>query len=128
MKPVRGVIRFCHINLYKIQENFSFMTSLDKKLESNAEKHQTLNIEYDFKTSKSKITGDVKKENRSDIIATFLSLQTGKGKDESKANEKDVYKISIRWYPEGDKFEATYDTGNKGLRDGILYHVLGQMK
>lgn len=104
------------------------MTSIDKKLESSAEKHLTLNIEYNIITAKANITGDVKKENQSDIIATFLSLQAGKGKDESKTNEKDVYKISIIWYPKGDKFEATYDTGNKGLRDSILYFVLSQMK
>ena len=86
--------------------------------------HLTLNIIYNIKKNKFTFKGDVKKEAYSDLICEFLRSQIGAGEDDGKANVRDVYKITLKWFPENDRFEVSYDTGNKGLRDGILHYAL----
>lgn len=88
----------------------------------------TMNITYNMDNGEFNIDGDVKKDKQYDLIADFLRLQMGQGKDTSKPNEQDVYHISISWHPYKDRFESRSDTGNKGLRDGILMDVLKQIK
>lgn len=51
----------------------------------------------------------------------------GAGKDESKPKEIDVYKISIKWYPDFDRFEIASNTRNKGVREGILTKALERL-
>jgi len=58
------------------------------------------------------------------LIENFLREQTGKGEGKSKINEEDVYYVTLTWNPENDAIKCTYNTGNKGLRDGILYATL----
>ena len=84
----------------------------------------SLNIEYNLNKNEFDITGDIKEEQRSNIIETVLRGQIGKDEDKNKPNEKDLYHINIKWYPQNDNFEINDDTGNKGLRDGILMQVL----
>ena len=47
--------------------------------------------------------------------------------DDRPPNEYDVYPICFRWYPDNDDIVVSSDTGNKGLRDGILYRVLEKL-
>jgi len=84
-------------------------------------------IEFNM-NGKYKITGDVKKEKRIDIISEFVRGQAGKRKDKRKANKKDIYHIKIEWNPDMDVFTCTDDTGNFGLRDGILLTILSKEK
>lgn len=87
----------------------------------------SLSIAYYIKDGKFDISGDVKKEKQADLIIEFLRGQIGKGIDISKANERDVYHIELRWYPENDRIECMYDTGNKGLREGILKDIVSRL-
>ena len=48
----------------------------------------------------------------------------GAGEDKSKANKLDIYHIALDWYPYLDRIESTSDTGNRGLREGILGRFL----
>jgi hypothetical protein len=84
----------------------------------------TLNIIYNIKKNEFTFKGDVKKEAQSTLISEFLRSQIGAGEDNEKANVKDIYHITLKWFPENDKFEVIYDAGNKGLRDGILHYAL----
>jgi hypothetical protein len=54
------------------------------------------------------------------ILDTIIRNQEGKGPDKSKRNERDVYHIKIKWYPENDRVETDSDTGNDSLTAGIL--------
>ena len=71
--------------------------------------------------------GNVKPSGKISIIETFLQDQIGKGKDESKRNEKNVYHIKLKWYSEDDKIIIESDTGNKGLTTGILMAYLKRL-
>jgi len=82
-----------------------------------------LGITYNVVSGEFKIEGDIKPECYIDIIDSFLSTQVGAGEDTRKAKEQDVYHVAIKWYPSDDRFVACSDTGNKGIRDGILLDV-----
>ncbi|MCK5320962.1 hypothetical protein KAJ38_00105 [Candidatus Pacearchaeota archaeon] len=90
--------------------------------------YSAMNIKYDMGKGKFDISGDINKRGQHDVIEAFLRGQIGAGEDRSKANERDVYNIGLKWYPEKDRFECVSDTGNKGLRDGILLDVLGRLE
>lgn len=90
--------------------------------------HLTLDITYDMNSEEFSIKSDAKKEAYADLISAFLRLQMGAGEDKSKANEQDVYHITIKWQPHNDVFEASSDTGNKGLREGILLDILDKLR
>lgn len=70
------------------------------------------------------IESNIKPELQADILATFIQTQVGKGKDDSPAEEHDVYKIKIGLILADDTFLCEHNTGNLGLRDGILMDVL----
>ncbi len=86
-----------------------------------------MDIEYNIKTDEHKITGSLNDEGKISILETFIMGQTGQGVDKTPSNIRDVYNIRLKWYPENDDIVATYDTGNKGLRDGILMYLLGKI-
>lgn len=88
--------------------------------------HLTLDFTYAVSTGKFVVAGNVKEEARSDLVAEFLRTQMGAGADKSKSNEQDTYHITLRWYPNRDRFVTYSDTGNKSLRDGILAHFLAK--
>lgn len=87
----------------------------------------TMNIEFDINDGKFKITGDINEKGQYEIIETFIRGQIGAGKDNSKPNVREVYHISLQWYPSNDDIVAKSDTGNKGLRDGILMDVFRRL-
>jgi len=86
-----------------------------------------LEITFDMKTGQTTFGGNVKPSARESLIEAFISTQLGAGEDHSKPEERDVYHITLRWNPENDSFRASSDTGNKGLRDGILMYILRQL-
>ncbi|MFA5098733.1 MAG: hypothetical protein WC461_00740 [Candidatus Paceibacterota bacterium] len=60
-----------------------------------------------------------------EILEEFLLSQMGKGEDQSRAEEKDIYEISIGLdMSGGDVFYTKSDTGNKGLTAGIVDWIL----
>ena len=89
--------------------------------------HLTMDVTY-HENGKFEIDGNINKKGQSSIIRAFLRGQTGKGKDPNPINQQDTYHISLRWFPEDDSIIAKYDTGNKGLRDGILIYVLSKLE
>lgn len=85
----------------------------------------TMKITYQIKDGQFSISGNLGDKNfQSELIGRFLMEEIGKGADNTKPNEQDIYNITFKWYPENDLIEVTSDTGNKGLRDGILMDVL----
>ena len=87
----------------------------------------TFNIKYDISKNKFETSGSVKEEGRKELVDTFLRFQIGAGEDKRKANERDVYNIRLEWYPQNDNIRVTDNTGNKGLRDGILIHYINYL-
>jgi len=89
--------------------------------------HLTLTIQYDIKKDDFKVTGNLNEEGRREVLENFLRSQMGAGKDETPPKMQDAYRITLRWYPSNDRITADYDTGNKGLRDGILMDLLKKL-
>jgi len=83
-----------------------------------------LDIIYNVKKDQFTLGGDIKKGLEGDLIEEFLRRQIGAGEDKRKASEQDNYYIRIVLRLENDSITAFSDTGNKGLRDGILYRFL----
>ena len=69
----------------------------------------------------------LKAKRNKEIVEAFLINQIGAGEDRNKANELDVYQITLDWYPHLDRIESTSNTGNRGLREGILMRFLGTL-
>ncbi len=83
-----------------------------------------LEIVYDTRKNEFIASRHINDELKYDLVETFLRGQIGKGEDYSRPNHKDRYNITLRWYPNIDMIEVWSDTGNKGLRDGILLSFL----
>ena len=77
-----------------------------------------------FQATESKYS--VKSVKRSAFHFRCPSSRTRKA-DNSKANRRDVYHITLKWDPQQDDICISDDTGNKGLRDGILMDFLRQL-
>jgi len=85
----------------------------------------TLDLKYDVGKDKFEVESDMTDEGRLEIIEWHIRNEMGMGRDEKKPNERDVYHIQLRWYPDFDEIEFVVDdTGNKGLREGILLAYL----
>ena len=87
-----------------------------------------INIEYDIRNRTFNIDGSVKKSAYEPLISGFLSTQIGKGEDNNKPEIRDLYNIKLELYLDNDRFRIKCDTGNKGLRNGILTSILTQLK
>ncbi len=84
----------------------------------------TLDIQYDIDTDQFKVEGKANEEGRKELVETFLREQISAGEDNRTPIKRQTYHIQLRWHPENDVIEASSDTGNKGLRDGILMQYL----
>lgn len=63
------------------------------------------------------------------LIGDFLYMQHGRGADDSKADEeREIYHIDLYVDLTDDTWRVSCDTGNKGLRDGILMHLFQEIK
>ena len=63
-----------------------------------------------------------------EVIEEFLRAQMGKGKDSSPPNRLQEFKIRLELDLDGDKFSSSTDTGNLGLRDGILMDIVRRLR
>ena len=88
----------------------------------------TLKIEYDVKENEFYIDGNLSPEGQREIVENFLRKQIGAGEDASIANIRDSYTITLEWDPSNDSIGISSDTGNDGLRDGILMCFLKEME
>ncbi len=77
-------------------------------------------LTYDVRNDEFQITGNINPNGQREILETFLRNQLGSGEDHAEPQHRDRYHITLTWHPNTDRIDSTYDTGNKGLRDGIL--------
>lgn len=83
-----------------------------------------IDIEFPIgKPEELKVRSDVREDRRAELIWEFLRSQMGAGADNSPPAERDVYHIRMDIDLSEDRFSVRSDTGNKGLRDGILMDV-----
>lgn len=76
---------------------------------------------YELKT-------DIKKDKVAELLGNWLSLQEGKGEDNSVAVDREVYNIAIDFELEDDSFYMKSDTGNAGLTTGIVMDVVNRLQ
>ncbi len=89
--------------------------------------HLTLDITYDIRNESFNIDSDANEEAYASLIETYLHTQVGAGRDDSPAVERNIYHIRLEWYHSEDDFVIKSDTGNKGLREGILMEILKKL-
>lgn len=83
-----------------------------------------INLTYPINDSKNfKIKTNAKPELVSELIFDFIHGQIGAGKDERPAKDLEVYHIDLSVDLTDDTWRTSHDTGNLGLRDGILMNV-----
>ena len=87
-----------------------------------------LNLKYDLKDDSFEIDTNIKQEKIKDIISDFLRSQIGKGKDDSKSNEHDIYEINLLLDLSCDEFNCNHNCGNSSLREGILIRYLVELR
>ncbi|MBU2589321.1 MAG: hypothetical protein KKA65_04145 [Nanoarchaeota archaeon] len=86
-----------------------------------------MDITYYSKDGSFKILGNVEKKDQLNILSNFLRTQICKGYEIKKANEFDAYHISLKFDSSEDRYEVSDNTGNKGLRDGILMYIMAKL-
>ena len=89
--------------------------------------YAVVDIKYDICKDHLIFGGNIGREGRRELIQTFLEIQKGKGTDKRKPNKNEIYYIKLSWYPEDDKIKVEDNTGNRGLRDGILLRCLEKL-
>lgn len=89
--------------------------------------HLTLDILYQVESNNFEVGGDVNDQGRKGLVENFLLGQVGAGADDREPNVQDTYRIQLQWYPHDDRIVSRSDTGNKGLRDGILMQYLSYL-
>ena len=82
-----------------------------------------MDIAYDISKGTFKITGNLNKVGQETILETFLRDQIGAGVDNRKPNIREIYDIRFEVDLSYDIIRVSDNTGNKGLRDGILMDV-----
>jgi len=87
-----------------------------------------LGIRFNIRSNEYTIDSLLTKEGVVELLEEYLRRQIGTGRDEREPIIKDAYNITLHWYPRDDRISSSYDTNNKGLRDGILLYVLGAEK
>lgn len=87
-----------------------------------------LALTYNVKTDRVGIRAtNIKRERLPDVLEAFLHGQIGKGADRRKPIIRSIYHIRLELDPGDDTFVVRSDTGNLGLRDGILMRALVQL-
>lgn len=88
-----------------------------------------INITYPVgKPHEYKIESNVKDELIPDLLSDFIRGQSGKGKDEKEAIEREVYNLRLTVDLSFDIFNLTHDCGNEGLALGIIMDVFRRME
>lgn len=88
----------------------------------------SLHVTYDVDTDNFSVDGDVKDDKRVELLMAYIRSQIGEGADHSPRTEARVYKISLQWYPDGDRFVVSHNCGNKGLREGLLIEAARRLR
>ena len=70
-----------------------------------------------------KIETNAKPELVGSLIGDFLHTQHSQDADDRDDTEREIYHIDLSVDLADDTWRIEYDTGNKGLRNGILMHV-----
>ena len=91
-------------------------------------KYATMEITYDVEKDKFDVKGDLNPDGQTEVLESFLRLQIGEGKDPNPMVEREQYHIKLQWFPDIDEIRSEYDTGNKGLRDGLLMELFRRTK
>lgn len=82
-----------------------------------------LELEYDLHTDMVRVLStNIKGDKISEVVEAYLHSQIGAGIDQRIAEEREKYHIHLELELGGDVFHVSDDTGNKGLREGILLH------
>lgn len=87
-----------------------------------------LRVVYDVKKDKFTSSGDLNEDGKREVIESFLRSQMGAGADRREYIKRRKYEIELRWFPEDDNIEVISNTGNKGLRDGLLLKFFKDLK
>jgi hypothetical protein len=88
-----------------------------------------VDLTYNILQDTVRVDSNIKDHLIPDTILEFVRTQIGAGKDDSKANELEEYHIRLELDLSCDRFYVTKDdTGNKGLRDGILIHLSDKLE
>jgi len=83
-----------------------------------------MEVKYNVKDNKFETFGNLKKKAMMELVEEFLRLQMGQGEDLVPPRDLATYTIKLEWYPENDGITVVSNTGNRGLRDGILMEFL----
>jgi len=81
-------------------------------------------INYNISENRFKVDTSLNKRGQYEIVENFLRSQIGASIDKSVLVRREEYRIELKWFPQNDDFSSKDDTGNKGLRDGILIDFL----
>ena len=88
-----------------------------------------IDMQYNMNSNSLTITDtNIKRGRIDDVFEWWLRDQQGKGADERKANEKDIYHLKLEGTLQYDHFELESDVGNDGLATGIIITSLSKWK
>ena len=79
-----------------------------------------IRIDYDINHGVFCYETNCKERALSGLIGAFIRSQMGNGKDDSKAEEHELYEIDVEMDMTEGNFKCRHNCGNKGLREGIL--------
>jgi hypothetical protein len=88
-------------------------------------------LELDFSAAEKSATiihTNIKESYIDDFLAEIVHAQVGKGADNRKANEQDIYNIMISCDLTYDLINISSNTGNAGLTTGIIGHSIENWK
>lgn len=91
------------------------------------EEYLTLDIIFYMQENRYETKSDMTLEGQINLLEWFLMDQSGAGGDGREAIDRKVYRITLKWNPDHDQITCDYNTGNKGLREGILTSVLKKL-
>ena len=83
-------------------------------------KHDIVNNVYEIET-------DVKDSMLKEVLGEVVRSKMGAGKDDSPANQVDVYRIEISIDLSDDLISTSSNCGNKGLETGIILDAFQRM-
>lgn len=85
-------------------------------------------IYYNLKEDSFRQSGNVSLAGQIEIVEGFLRSQMGRGEDKSPPYRRDEYRIGFKVNLGYDDVRVSDNTGNKGLRCGLLISYLGRLR
>jgi len=90
-------------------------------------KSLVLHVDYRTGNDTFDISGDFESDMYREIIGKFLAAQSIPRVDPRKPKTQRDYRVTLIWYPQEDRFEATSNADKEGVRDGVLEEVLSRL-